>query len=368
MTSSDYTKLSGIETGAEENVVIGAQGGGGIDPVTGNPRLLVTFTVNSSKYIEIPYVDDTLNAETPGLMDPAQKTKLDGIAAGAQVNVIEKIKLGSQNSDLNIDSTNKRVTIPVDTTATNGSTNPITSDAVYDINTDLTNKLNNRIAFITYKSDTAPSSPTVDEYWYDTTNQVLKKYRGIVGGSPSWSTCTSSTNPFIVGIFEDARTGDDEVYIFTHTNGIFKVADDIKITSALALKAPLASPALTGTPTAPTAASGTNSTQIATTAFVQTAISAAVTGSFKFVNSLPSTGEEGYIYLVPHTHSGSSTNTNPDIKDEYIWNTSATPAQWELIGNTDLDLSNYWDKTDLVEMTTTDVTNVWNTGMEISNS
>ena len=34
-------------------------------------------------------------------------------------------------------------------------------------------------------------------------------------------------------------------------------------------KAPLVSPALTGTPTAPTAASGTNSTQIATTAFVK---------------------------------------------------------------------------------------------------
>ena len=39
----------------------------------------------------------------------------------------------------------------------------------------------------------------------------------------------------------------------------------------LAGKAPLASPALTGTPSAPTAVSGTNSTQIATTAFVQQA-------------------------------------------------------------------------------------------------
>jgi hypothetical protein len=36
----------------------------------------------------------------------------------------------------------------------------------------------------------------------------------------------------------------------------------------LALLAPLASPALTGDPTAPTAAAGTNTTQIATTAFV----------------------------------------------------------------------------------------------------
>jgi len=43
---------------------------------------------------------------------------------------------------------------------------------------------------------------------------------------------------------------------------------------ALGLKAPLASPALTGTPTAPTAAPGTNNTQLATTAFVGSAIAA----------------------------------------------------------------------------------------------
>ena len=45
------------------------------------------------------------------------------------------------------------------------------------------------------------------------------------------------------------------------------------VTNSLALKAPLASPALTGTPTAPTASSGTNTTQVATTAFVQSAVS-----------------------------------------------------------------------------------------------
>lgn len=38
----------------------------------------------------------------------------------------------------------------------------------------------------------------------------------------------------------------------------------------LSLKAPLASPTFTGTPTAPTATAGTNTTQLATTAFVQT--------------------------------------------------------------------------------------------------
>ena len=45
--------------------------------------------------------------------------------------------------------------------------------------------------------------------------------------------------------------------------------------TALDLKAPLASPSLTGTPLAPTAAGGTNTTQIATTAFVATALSSA---------------------------------------------------------------------------------------------
>lgn len=43
---------------------------------------------------------------------------------------------------------------------------------------------------------------------------------------------------------------------------------------ALALKAPLASPALTGTPTAPTPAPGDNDTSIATTAFVTAALTA----------------------------------------------------------------------------------------------
>jgi hypothetical protein len=49
------------------------------------------------------------------------------------------------------------------------------------------------------------------------------------------------------------------------------------MTAALALKAPLASPVLTGVPEAPTAAPGTNTTQIATTAFVTAAV--AVAGS-----------------------------------------------------------------------------------------
>lgn len=54
------------------------------------------------------------------------------------------------------------------------------------------------------------------------------------------------------------------------------------IAVAVASKADSSSPALSGTPTTPTAVAGTNNTQIASTAFVQTAVnSAVITGEMK---------------------------------------------------------------------------------------
>lgn len=58
-------------------------------------------------------------------------------------------------------------------------------------------------------------------------------------------------------------TGDYAAASHTHAE-----SDVTNLTTDLALKAPLASPTLTGTPAAPTAGAGTNTTQIATTAFV----------------------------------------------------------------------------------------------------
>lgn len=55
---------------------------------------------------------------------------------------------------------------------------------------------------------------------------------------------------------------------------VYDVEDSVA-RSALEQKAPLESPALTGTPTAPTASNGTNTAQIATTAFVQNAVQSA---------------------------------------------------------------------------------------------
>lgn len=73
------------------------------------------------------------------------------------------------------------------------------------------------------------------------------------------------------------------------------------IATAVATKADLASPALTGTPTAPTASSGTNTTQIATTAFVTSAMAAAGAGT---VTSVAVTSSDATVTGSPITSSG----------------------------------------------------------------
>ena len=74
-----------------------------------------------------------------------------------------------------------------------------------------------------------------------------------------------------------------------------------------------------------------------------------VTGiSFEVVESLPSTGESGKIYLVSHTHGAQ------DQYDEYIYYNGA----WEKIGSTDIDLSNYWSMDNLVAITNGEIDNI----------
>lgn len=77
------------------------------------------------------------------------------------------------------------------------------------------------------------------------------------------------------------------------------------ISNSLALKAPLASPTLTGTPTAPTATAGTNTTQIATTAFVKTSSDAAVTTANNYTDqAVTSLGNSAALLYVPISDVG----------------------------------------------------------------
>lgn len=80
--------------------------------------------------------------------------------------------------------------------------------------------------------------------------------------SPTFTGTVSGVTKSMVGLGNVDNTSDADKPVSTATQ------------SALDLKAPLASPELTGVPTAPTAALGTNTTQVATTEFVDAAIEA----------------------------------------------------------------------------------------------
>ena len=84
------------------------------------------------------------------------------------------------------------------------------------------------------------------------------------------------------------------------------------IASAISSKADLNSPALTGTPTTPTASAGTNTTQVASTAFVQTALSAAfTTGMIMMWSGTIATIPTGWVLC-------NGSNSTPDLRNKFV--------------------------------------------------
>jgi len=81
------------------------------------------------------------------------------------------------------------------------------------------------------------------------------------------------------------------------------------VASAISSKADINSPALTGTPTAPTASTGTNTTQIATTAFV-------------LANAIPSGLISMWSGTIASIPSGwvlcNGSNSTPDLRNRFI--------------------------------------------------
>ena len=96
---------------------------------------------------------------------------------------------------------------------------------------------------------TAANTYSLDTSTYLTGNQTITLSGDVTG---------SGTTSISVTVVDDSHN-----HIIANVDGL---------QTALDAKAPLASPALTGTPTAPTATTGTNTTQIATTAFVNAEI------------------------------------------------------------------------------------------------
>lgn len=84
------------------------------------------------------------------------------------------------------------------------------------------------------------------------------------------------------------------------------------VASAISSKSDLNSPAFTGTPTGPTAATNTNTTQLATTAFVQTALAGAFTsGMIMMWSGTIATIPTGWVLC-------NGSNSTPDLRNRFI--------------------------------------------------
>lgn len=92
-------------------------------------------------------------------------------------------------------------------------------------------------------------------------------------------------------------------------------------------------------------------TQSQVQSLINSAVGNITSIKYEKVNSLPTTGSNGVIYLVAHSHG------TQDIYDEYIW--LAETKTYEKIGNTDIDLSAYVKKSELTAITTNDLNTMW---------
>lgn len=144
-------------------------------------------------------------------------------------------------------------------------------------------------------------------------------------------------------------TDTKELYIDDGTNNV-KIGSQTATSgvttsqqTALNLKADLASPSLSGVPTSPTATAGTNTTQIASTAFVAAAVSLAVTGVAHLAGNTDCSGNPNYpsattgalYYVTVAGKIGGASGKSVDIGDTYI-------AKSDNAGGTEASVGSSW--------------------------
>lgn len=285
-----------------------------------------------------------------------EKTKLSGIAEGADVSTIKSIS--KNGTALSIDS-NKNVNIEVPT-----KVSQLSNDSGYlTEHQNISGKADKATTLSGYGITDAYTQTQVDDKLSAKANKAstLAGY-GITDAKISSGTITLGSNSITpvtdISGKQDKITGAATTITSSNlttnraliSNGSGKVAvSDVTSTqlgylnsvtgnvqSQLNAKAPLASPALTGTPTAPTADASVNNTQIATTAYVTTAINNVLNASnamvFKgtigengSVTSLPTSHQVGDVYVVSTT--GSYAGQNCEVGDMIVCTITGTASK-----------------------------------------
>lgn len=301
-----------------------------------------------------------------------EKTKLANIEANANVNIIESVKV---NGIALAPDVNKAVdiTVPTKTSDITNDSGFITINDVVEPTTtsplmDGTAAVGTELTFARGDHRHPSDSTKVDKVegkglsTNDYTTEEKEKLAGIEEGANKY-VLPKATATVLGGIKVGENLSVDSDGFLNADAQHIDVDNTMSATSenpvqnkvvngALELKAPLDSPALTGTPTAPTAAVGTNTDQIATTKFVTSAVSTAIGNlagvEFSIVTTLPSSGSASTIYLV-----SAPDGKDDDIYNEYIW--LSANNKFEKIGTTRIDLSNYYNTSNMTPITSAQI-------------
>jgi hypothetical protein len=286
----------------------------------------------------------TANA-TAGLISAADQMKLDEIEAQAQANqnAFSNVQVGQTKiSASSSDPSNAGSTLTI-ASGTHISVTPNSADRSVTIASTLESKAaasgGTDVSLVTTGEKYTWNNPQNSISWDGTYNASTNKGATV-------STVTDAIANLDVSDITANLGASKTLSALSETDGkISATAVSIQIAesqvtnlvSDLALKAPLASPALTGTPTAPTATTGTDTDQIATTAFVNAEIAAKMSESDAMIYKGPiaggSTGDYGT--LTPAADRGWTYKVSADGKidgvtvrpgDLLVCNTDNTPA------------------------------------------
>lgn len=245
--------------------------------------------------------------------------------------------------------TGKQDTLTFDSIPIENSTNPVTSGGLYTVITDnervtaaSLNDLEDRKANSSDLATVATSGsyndltdkPTIPAAITESTVSSWGFTKNIGTLTATKTINTDHTDKQVVN---SSETTSGSGTINLHKVAKTGTYSDLIGTPDLSKKADIASPTFTGTPKAPTANTGTNNTQIATTAFVQQELAAFDNEIFIAVSTLPTTDvKTNKIYIVPNSLTAPENN----LYDEYIYKNNT----WELIGTSQIDLNSKEDK------------------------
>lgn len=276
-----------------------------------------------------------------------EKNKLAGIASGAEVNqnAFGKIKVGNSTANAMEKQATLElvggtgVTVAKDTTS--GIKLTFSSDGQANVIESI--KVNGTAQTITSKAvditvPTATSDLTNDSNYITSTDYATSSTSGVIRTSNGFQVSTS--------------TGTVSANTYTYSNYISSgVVNGIFISKGTLENVITGKNLETANNKVTSISSSSTDTQYPSAKSVYTSIQDAIgsiTGiSFEVVQTLPSTGTAGVIYLVPNSGTGMN------IYDEYVWIASTT--SFEKIGSTDVDLSNYVQKTEMVTITNAEI-------------